>query len=196
MIEHHRMHERNGTQAQSAMEYLMTYGWSILILAVVIAALYLLGVFNASSALNGCISTPGFLCSGLKFSTNLNDHCGINNEYTGYPSITLTIGSTSADWTNVFFAVVPYGQQINDTSLADESHKNDFFYWSTLAGHAAWYPTFEQGAEQQMSICVDPEITGAHIGSQFQGGIWAMYSTATTTNAVVDVATFSTAASR
>jgi len=33
-------------KAQSAMEYLMTYGWAILIIAVVLAALFQLGVFN------------------------------------------------------------------------------------------------------------------------------------------------------
>jgi len=33
-------------KAQSAMEYLMTYGWAILIISVVLAALYQLGVFN------------------------------------------------------------------------------------------------------------------------------------------------------
>ena len=32
--------------SQSAMEYLMTYGWSILIVAVVLGALAYLGVFN------------------------------------------------------------------------------------------------------------------------------------------------------
>jgi len=34
------------SKAQSAMEYLMTYGWAILIIAVVLAALFQLGVFN------------------------------------------------------------------------------------------------------------------------------------------------------
>jgi hypothetical protein len=36
-------------RAQSAMEYLMTYGWAILIIAVVLAALFSLGVFNATN---------------------------------------------------------------------------------------------------------------------------------------------------
>ncbi|MDE1855812.1 MAG: LamG domain-containing protein [Candidatus Micrarchaeota archaeon] len=36
-------------RAQSAMEYLMTYGWAILIVAVALAALYQLGVFNPAS---------------------------------------------------------------------------------------------------------------------------------------------------
>jgi hypothetical protein len=33
-------------KSQSAMEYLMTYGWAILIIAFVLAALYSLGIFN------------------------------------------------------------------------------------------------------------------------------------------------------
>ena len=36
-------------RSQSAMEYLMTYGWSILIIAVVLGALYGLGVFNSAN---------------------------------------------------------------------------------------------------------------------------------------------------
>ncbi len=37
------------TKLQSAMEYLMTYGWAILIIAVVLGALFQLGIFNAST---------------------------------------------------------------------------------------------------------------------------------------------------
>ncbi len=40
-------------KAQTAMEYLMTYGWAILIVIVVIAALYALGVFTPSGGV-GC----------------------------------------------------------------------------------------------------------------------------------------------
>ncbi len=36
-------------KSQSAMEYLMTYGWAILIIAVVLGALFQLGVFNAGA---------------------------------------------------------------------------------------------------------------------------------------------------
>ena len=35
--------------SQSAMEYLMTYGWAILIIAIVLVALFSLGVFNSSN---------------------------------------------------------------------------------------------------------------------------------------------------
>ncbi len=36
-------------KAQSAMEYLMTYGWAILVIAVVLGVLFQLGVFNSSN---------------------------------------------------------------------------------------------------------------------------------------------------
>ena len=36
-------------KSQSAMEYLMTYGWAILIIAVVLGALFFLGVFNPNN---------------------------------------------------------------------------------------------------------------------------------------------------
>ncbi len=51
-------------KAQSAMEYLMTYGWAILIIAVILGALFQLGVFSTKSYLPaGCIPQSGFLCS-------------------------------------------------------------------------------------------------------------------------------------
>ncbi|HVC58103.1 MAG TPA: LamG-like jellyroll fold domain-containing protein [Candidatus Acidoferrales bacterium] len=36
-------------KAQSAMEYLMTYGWAILVIAVVLAVMFSLGLFNANT---------------------------------------------------------------------------------------------------------------------------------------------------
>ena len=36
-------------KGQSAMEYLMTYGWAIIIIVIVAAALYALGVFNPAT---------------------------------------------------------------------------------------------------------------------------------------------------
>ncbi|MDE1762596.1 MAG: hypothetical protein KGH78_05440, partial [Candidatus Micrarchaeota archaeon] len=49
---------------QSATEYLMTYGWAILIIAVVLGALYQLGLFGTSqnALAASCLSTAGFLC--------------------------------------------------------------------------------------------------------------------------------------
>ncbi len=43
------MKGQRSRKSQSAMEYLMTYGWAILIIAVVLGALFQLGVFNAGT---------------------------------------------------------------------------------------------------------------------------------------------------
>ncbi|MGI0141032.1 MAG: hypothetical protein ACREBF_00045 [Candidatus Micrarchaeales archaeon] len=54
----------NGKRAQSAMEYLMTYGWAFLILAIVIIALYQLGIFGLGGISTGtsCSGSVGYLC--------------------------------------------------------------------------------------------------------------------------------------
>ena len=45
-------------KSQSALEYMMTYGWAILIIVVVAAVLYSMGIFNPSSSLS--ITITGF----------------------------------------------------------------------------------------------------------------------------------------
>ena len=55
--------EINILKSQSAMEYLMTYGWAILIVAVVLAALYQLGFFSGTNFITtSCIAESGFTC--------------------------------------------------------------------------------------------------------------------------------------
>ncbi len=51
-------------RGQSALEFLMTYGWAILIILVMIAALVYFGVFNPSRLTpEKCVAVPGFGCS-------------------------------------------------------------------------------------------------------------------------------------
>jgi hypothetical protein len=49
-------------KGQSAMEYLMTYGWAILIVIVVVAALYAMGVFQVAPSVkcSPCFGTSDF----------------------------------------------------------------------------------------------------------------------------------------
>src|SRR3989344_7475382 len=48
-----------GFKGQSAMEYLMTYGWAILVVVAVVAALYGLGVFRGGGNV-GCSPCFGY----------------------------------------------------------------------------------------------------------------------------------------
>ena len=45
-------------KAQSAMEYLMTYGWAVLVVVIVLAALFYLGVFDSKSDIKGGVEGP------------------------------------------------------------------------------------------------------------------------------------------
>ncbi|MEM0201373.1 MAG: hypothetical protein QXD23_03125 [Candidatus Micrarchaeaceae archaeon] len=67
-------------KGQSAMEYLMTYGWAILIIAIVLVALFELGIFGGSTLPTACVAQSGFVCS--------------NPVYNGQ-SITITVGQQS-----------------------------------------------------------------------------------------------------
>ena len=43
-------------KTQSALEYLMTYGWAILIIVIVAAVLYSLGIFSPSSSIGTTVT--------------------------------------------------------------------------------------------------------------------------------------------
>ena len=57
-------------RGQAAMEFLMTYGWAILIMLVVIAVLFYLGVFTGGSVPKRCILPAGFTCADYAFVIN------------------------------------------------------------------------------------------------------------------------------
>ena len=90
------MPEITQPKAQSAMEYLMTYGWAILIIAIVLAALFSLGIFSSGSLIGTtCIANSGFLCGtpiahGTTFTASIGQ-------------------ATGAQWTNVVLCFVPNG---------------------------------------------------------------------------------------
>jgi hypothetical protein len=56
---------------QSAMEYLMTYSWAILVLSVVLGALFALGLFSPGGIVNTqCILPAGLACVNIFMISN------------------------------------------------------------------------------------------------------------------------------
>ena len=56
---------------QSAMEYLMTYGWALLVISLALVSLYTLGIFNPSIAVSSqCILPAGLACTGVSMVSN------------------------------------------------------------------------------------------------------------------------------
>ena len=89
---------------QSAMEYLMTYGWAILIIAVVMVALFSLGILGGSSPLGTtCIASSGFTCSSPV----------LHNPSAATAGLTLVVGqATGASWTYANVIYVPQGVSV------------------------------------------------------------------------------------
>ncbi len=97
------------------MEYLMTYGWAILIVIIVAAALYALGVFNpatyAGSRATGFanIGAPATGSWKLAATTPNNFELNLKNNLASrlnFTAATVTIGATSC--TNVDFDGAAY----------------------------------------------------------------------------------------
>ncbi len=132
---------------QSAMEYLMTYGWAILIIAVVIGVLYAMGIFNSSGLLGSfCTAQTGYFCANPILSTNS-------------PTLNVTIGQdTRLEWPAWrIFAV--RGTAFNASS-------------PNITGSGAFY----NGEKQIVTIPLN-SILGNYIpiGTPFSGSLWAEY---------------------
>ena len=66
------------TKGQSAIEYLTTYGWAILILAIVLAAIVELGLFNPAQFTNQeCVLPADFSCPYYSLDSNGNMLLGV-----------------------------------------------------------------------------------------------------------------------
>ena len=75
-------------KSQSALEYLMTYGWAILIIVIVGAALFALGVFNPSS-------------SSTMTMNSISDFQLVDASITSLGNLTLILGTKTGKTTTV-----------------------------------------------------------------------------------------------
>jgi hypothetical protein len=134
------------------MEYLMTYGWAILIIAVVLGALFQLGVFSGASVIGtSCVASSGFLCSSLTYTHT-----------TGVLSV--QIGqNTGSNWnapTYMIFA--PQGSPTSGNGPITPSAA----YSTIIAG----------GLVSGQSSSVSWTLGGISVGSTLAGTIWACYA--------------------
>ncbi len=161
-------------KAQSAMEYLMTYGWAILIIAVVLGALFSLGVFSGSSLLgNACIAGSGFLCQSPVYN-HAND------------LITVQIGqNTGTTWVTANFVFAPEGTPTvgGIPNLVGTIGTNTFTNSLIVATVGQVVP----GQTQYIALPVNALGTGwggtstpantVTVGTPATGTIWAYYTT-------------------
>ncbi len=93
--------------AQSAMEYLLTYGWSILIIAIALVTLFELGYFNGinSTLPSECIPQIGFLCNNLQLNSTGNLTLTVGNNG-GQNLVIIGLGCSNSSSTPTTFSPV------------------------------------------------------------------------------------------
>jgi hypothetical protein len=169
------MNGNRNSRAQSAMEYLMTYGWAILIIAVVLAALFSLNVFNAGSSLGtSCIGQPGFACTTPIISSAgvLSFTLGQGVGYTAYNVIATCISSASTLTTGttpfnvIGTAGAAYGAAVTSPTVSSSSNSISSGSTVTFSGVQCYSGTTGSTA-----------ATPTPIGTAFTGTIWLGYTT-------------------
>ncbi|MFP3215414.1 MAG: hypothetical protein RXR32_02610 [Candidatus Micrarchaeota archaeon] len=91
-----KINNRIGSRkAQSAMEYLMTYGWAILIIGIALAAMFQMGLFNPSKyVMSTCTLPSGLTCGSFFLYPNGTLSVSIGNSLQDPINVT-AIGCTS-----------------------------------------------------------------------------------------------------
>ncbi len=100
---------KGSLKGQSAMEYLMTYGWSILLITIALIALFELGFFQSGGSLPiTCIAEQGFLCNNPSMNTTGNFSVTFG-EALGSPLTISGLGcsNSSIEPTNWAFKLIP-----------------------------------------------------------------------------------------
>ncbi len=170
---------------QSAMEYLMSYGWAILIIAVVIAVMFELGLFNGPPIANTCIGSVGFSCQSTIFTNGgyLHFELGQATGHTIYINGIACSQNTSANGYPMYgnIGVTPDGNingyaSINGNSTFTPYQSGRFSYYGFESSEIA----LPSGEYANVSV---PCYNGANsiaqlpLGQVFKGTVWLNYST-------------------
>ncbi len=176
---------RKTTRAQSAMEYLMTYGWAILIIAVVLGALFSLGVFGGGSLVGtACVASPGYLCSSPSLGTNgeIGFQFGQNTGTTIYNlefACAATSGSSGQPANMLAYSpIAANGLAVANTIalIGNSPSSSGFVSGQTIT--VTGLPCYGTSGTP-LSASVNPVAagSGATIGQSFSGYIWFNYTT-------------------
>ncbi|MGC8662718.1 MAG: hypothetical protein ACP5RT_02955 [Candidatus Micrarchaeia archaeon] len=165
---------KTSSKAQSAIEYLTTYGWAIIIIVVVLAALFGLGLFRANNYVQSFCSLPsGLTCSFISFSTSGILTVQIGN--TMHNPITITALGCNTNRTTAYMQA-PYNPPSNQVYLPEgtsqvfnfQCYKNSVIYYGSLGSLFSGY----------LSLNYTDNLTG--IGSTLFGNVEAKVSILTT----------------
>lgn len=145
-----------GFKFQTAMEYLVSYGWVILILGIVVYMLYSLGILTGAPQASSCSPKGGYVCT-----------VPILSHITGN-AIMKVSQSSGTDWATANFMFVPSGTP--STSIqSDFVGPNEQIVTTGLAS----------GQTITINIPVNTMLTSTapvNVGETYSGFLWAMYA--------------------
>jgi hypothetical protein len=180
------------TKSQAAMEFLMTYGWALLVVIIVIAALAFFGLLNPSRFLpEKCEIAPGI--NVLDFSAKTNDSTSsilnlnyFNRTATQVDAIVLLLSNGMGTTMNNMYINISqcgngtYGENLGGDGAGTTGGINSFtgtaFYFAPTSGmvnYSNLVPTFAEGATQQFVI----PCAGMTPNGRFRSDVIVNYTT-------------------
>ncbi len=180
--------------AQSAMEYLITYGWAILVLAIVLSLLFAFGFFNGNNAVGQiCSINQGFDCINYYMSTNGVAVFTISQTSASYINVTeigcssdpnnqhLTPLSTPSNQIYLPYATAyNFSVQCYTPSGPASLQLGQVFYGTLYISYVNDVNSFEGAATGKITI--KPSITGISNGGGTSGSGTESYIPVTLTN--------------
>ncbi|MDD5337324.1 MAG: hypothetical protein PHS02_02470 [Candidatus ainarchaeum sp.] len=151
------MHSRKG---QVAIEYLMNYGWAILVLAIVIAAIMLTGVFNPTYyVMEECYLGTSFRCAAQMVSQPTDAQLALNITNTmSYPVRIKNVTFTPDD-SGVLGTTAPWSPDAQLNS-SDSIAKLDI----QLTGN------FQKGSAKKLDVQVNYYICAEEVNPRCETG--------------------------
>ena len=146
------------------MEYLMTYGWAILVIVIVLAALLYLGVFNLSNKVpDVCTFQVGLQCSAWRVSYNAGANVATFSAINGYQKEMMIEGAECSMQTADPTTGLPTGGALD----VDKTH-------FLVGGVAA--PAIPVAVEAQQTLTACPIICYDATGTQTKFSAGSSYS--------------------
>lgn len=142
-------------KAQAAMEYLMTYGWALLVIVIVIAILVSLNLFSAPQ---GCsFERPGFTCGSPVIDTNGK----------------LFLPLTNANPNNIkLVGVVCTADKVQEAPSAPASGQPGYFNEQMIYKQS----TYEVSNGTYAPSCTKGgALFSGPAGTEFSGKVWVFY---------------------
>ncbi|MDE1851369.1 MAG: hypothetical protein KGH69_01615 [Candidatus Micrarchaeota archaeon] len=182
---------------QSAMEYLMTYGWAILVIAIVMVSLFSLGLFSGGFTPTACIAFSGYQCSSPVLTHVLSS----GGTSTTVAQLQFTFGqNTGSTVYNVIIGAAPQSSALSSAGFPTTINGYNGMITTNsgatgVYGSPSGITSLVTGGTTVVTIdMTTSQVATNALGTAYSGYLWMNYSVSSATAAAstaVKVATIS-----